>query len=97
MQVGAFDAVVPLLRALQRNGMQPNKVTYCTIISMLGKQRRRGVRALQLAHELWRELLGSGIPLDDAAYRTGGWLGGRVGGCGCVWQRRAEGVGSGCL
>ena len=52
-------------------GLTVNVVTYCGLIAALGRERRRGVRYAQAAHELWTELAGSGTALDDAAYRTG--------------------------
>ena len=55
--------------------MAPNKVTYCGLISALGKQRRRGSRYPELAYELWQELRDehstSGETLDAISLRTG--------------------------
>lgn len=56
---------------IQGAGMRPNPVTYCALISTLGKQRGRGGQAARLAYDLWRELSDSGLPLDAAAFRTG--------------------------
>lgn len=73
LQAGDLDQALDAFRDLQSLGLNPNVVTYCGLISALGKERRRGVRYAQLAHELWRELAASGLQLDSAAYRTGGW------------------------
>lgn len=85
LQAGDLDQALDAFRDLQSLGLNPNVVTYCGLISALGKERRRGVRYAQLAHELWRELAASGLQLDSAAYRTGGRL--RAGaGQGRGWQ-----------
>lgn len=49
--------------------MQPNVVTYCSMISGLARSRQQ--RFVRSAHKLWRELERSGQHLDAAAYRTG--------------------------
>ena len=72
LQVGDLEAALDTFRDLQSLGLTANVVTYCGLISALGKERRRGVRYAQTAHELWAELAGSGAQLDSAAYRTGG-------------------------
>lgn len=71
MQAGDLGAAVEVFEDLKSAGLAPNKVTYCALISALGKDRRRGVRSAQLAYELWTELQGQGEQLDAAAYRTG--------------------------
>lgn len=70
-QVGDLGAAVEAFEDLKSAGLQPNKVTYCSLISALGKDKRRGVRSAQLAYELWMELRASGEELDAAAYRIG--------------------------
>lgn len=71
--VNDVDAALGVFRGLQADGMAPNKVTYCGLISGLGKKRRRGSRYAEVAYELWQELLESpyGSQLDAAALRTG--------------------------
>ena len=71
LQMGDLEAALDTFRDLQSLGLTANVVTYCGLISALGKERRRGVRYAQTAHELWAELAGSGAQLDGAAYRTG--------------------------
>lgn len=69
-----IEAAISIFRDLQAGSMNPNKVTYCGLISALGKQRRKGSRYLELAYELWLELQNSalkGSQLDSAALRTG--------------------------
>lgn len=76
MQCGDLGAATEAFSDLKARGVQPNKVTYCTLISALCKDKRRGVRSAQLAYQLWRELRDmEGEPLDAAAYRIGGWGG----------------------
>ena len=72
MQAGEPYLAVQVFKDLQRSGMRPNCVTYCGVISALCKQRRRGLPSAELAYELWLELQQQGLPLDAAAYRTGG-------------------------
>ena len=61
-----------MFRDLQElGGWAANRVTYCALISALGKDRRRGSRSAAVAYELWAELLASGAQLDAAAFRTG--------------------------
>jgi leucine-rich PPR motif-containing protein len=71
LRLGDLASAVGVFRDMQRAGVAPNQVTYCQLISALGKQRRRGQRSAQLAHELWQELQASGAPLDGAALRAG--------------------------
>jgi hypothetical protein len=52
--------------------MQPNVVTYCSIISGLARSRQEGF--VKSAHKLWRELQRSGQHLDAAAFRTGDFV-----------------------
>lgn len=68
-----IEAAISIFRDLQAGSMNPNKVTYCGLISALGKQRRKGSRYVELAYELWLELLNSCkvSQLDSAALRTG--------------------------
>lgn len=69
--LGDLEAALDVFRDLQNCGMAPNKVTYCGLISALGKQRRRGSRYPELAYELWQELRASADSLDAAAVRVG--------------------------
>jgi len=69
--LGDLDGALAVFRDLQSCGMAPNKVTFCGLISALGKQKRRGSRYLELAYELWRELQLSGDNLDPMALRIG--------------------------
>lgn len=62
---------VRLLKALKNGGYSPNQVTYCTIISGLLRDRRKGTRTIQTAYDLWKELEASGKFLDAAALRVG--------------------------
>ncbi|EFN58087.1 hypothetical protein CHLNCDRAFT_34493 [Chlorella variabilis] len=72
LKAGDLDAAVDAFRDMQAGGRAANVVTYCGLISALGRERRRrGVRYAQTAHELWGELAGSGTQLDAAAFRTG--------------------------
>lgn len=76
LAINDVDAAVNVFRDLQNRGMAPNKVTYCCLISALGKQRRRGSRYAHVAYELWQELrTASSLPLmsdlDPVALRTG--------------------------
>jgi len=69
-----IEGAISIFRDLQAGNMNPNKVTYCGLISALGKQRRKGSRYVELAYELWIELQNSskgGSQLDSAALRTG--------------------------
>ncbi len=70
-QVGALESALEAFRDLQTLGLTPNVVTYCGLISALGRERRRGLRFAATAAELWDELAGSGAQLDAAAYRAG--------------------------
>lgn len=70
-QVGALESALEAFRDLQALGLAPNVVTYCGLISALGRERRRGLRFAATAAELWEELAGSGVQLDAAAYRAG--------------------------
>lgn len=72
LKAGDADAALEVFRDLRAApGRTPNVVTYCGLIAALGRQRRRGVRYAQAAHELWGELAASGAQLDCAAYRAG--------------------------
>ena len=82
VQAGDLSAAVEAFEDLKVSGLQPNKVTYCALISALGRDRRRGVRSAALAYELWRELQAQGERLDAAAYRAGAPA------CARRWQRR---------
>lgn len=72
VKAGRLDAALDTFRDMQGAGLPPNVVTFCGLISALGRERRRrGVRYAQTAYELWSELAASGTQLDAAAYRTG--------------------------
>lgn len=72
LQAGDVEAALDTYRSLQsEGGHRPNVVTACSMISALGRARRRGTRYAQIAHELWGELSASGAALDAAAYRAG--------------------------
>lgn len=72
LQAGNLEAALDAYRSLQAEGGHvPNVVTACSLISALGRARRRGTRYAQTAHELWGELAASGAALDAAAYRAG--------------------------
>jgi pentatricopeptide repeat protein len=69
-----IEGAISIFRDIQAGDMRPNKVTYCGLISALGKQRRKGSRYVELAYDLWVELQSStngGSQLDSAALRTG--------------------------
>jgi pentatricopeptide repeat protein len=75
VKTGRLDAALDAFRDMQGAGRAPNVVTYCGLISALGRERRRrGVRYAQTAYELWSELAASSTQLDAAAYRTGATL-----------------------
>lgn len=69
----AIGEALEVFQDLKRQGYEPNIITYCGLISSLGKIRRRGVRGPELAYQLWKELLSSpqGSELDAVAIRTG--------------------------
>lgn len=72
IKAGDLSAAVEAFEDVKKAGMAPNKVTYCSLISALGKDRRKGLRSAQLAYEMWRELKAAGgEALDAAAYRIG--------------------------
>lgn len=68
-----LQSAVKIFRDLQKSGLSPNQVTYCSLISALGKTKRQGSRYAHLAYELWKELVVSVTleTLDMAALRTG--------------------------
>lgn len=68
-----LQSAVSIFRDLQKGGLSPNQVTYCSLISALGKTKRHGSRSAHLAYELWKELVVSVTleTLDMAALRTG--------------------------
>ena len=71
-QAGEPYRALRIFRDLQAAGFRPNLVTWCGLISGLGRQCRKGVPFQQQAYDLWHELKLSGTPLDDkAAYCTG--------------------------
>lgn len=72
MQATQPYTAVDIFRQLQSAGYNANCVTYCGLISALGKVRRRGQPSAELAYQLWQEMCEADMPgLDAAAYRTG--------------------------
>ena len=72
MQATQPYTALDIFRQLQSAGYNANYVTYCGLISALGKIRRRGQPSADLAYQLWQELYEAEMPgLDAAAYRTG--------------------------
>lgn len=69
-KAGAYSRAVEVFRDVAAAGLEPNRVTYCQLISGLLKCRRRGSPNSQLAYQLWQELL-SKEGLDGEAYKTG--------------------------
>lgn len=60
-----------ILKTIKNVGYSPNQVTYCTIISGLLRDRRKGTGTIQTAYNLWKELEASGKFLDAGALRVG--------------------------
>ena len=71
LQAGEPYTALEVFRQIQQAGLAPNFVTYCGLISALGKVRRRGQPSAELAYQLWQELYQLQEPLDAAAFRTG--------------------------
>lgn len=72
LQVTRPFTALDIFRQLQSAGFSANYVTYCGLISALGKERRRGQPSADLAYQLWQELYEAEMPgLDAAAYRAG--------------------------
>ncbi|GMH32589.1 hypothetical protein BSKO_00423 [Bryopsis sp. KO-2023] len=71
LKAESYSTALKLFRGMRGAGYQPNKVTYCTLISGLLKSRRRGSPHVQIAYDLWKELEGSSEQLDAAALRVG--------------------------
>lgn len=69
LQAGRYGNALRAFDGIKAAGMQPNVVTYCSIISALTRSRHPGF--VKTAHRLWKELQRSGQHLDAAAYRTG--------------------------
>jgi hypothetical protein len=69
LQAARYGNALRAFEDIQATGMQPNVVTYCSIVSGLARSRQEGF--VRSAHKLWRELQRSGQHLDAAAYRTG--------------------------
>lgn len=59
------------MQDLVASPMQPSLVLYCSVISALGRDKRRASSGRSLAYTLWKDLRGSGLQLDAAAYRAG--------------------------
>lgn len=72
-QANETYAAYKVFGAFSMSGLEPNMVSYCTLISALCRCRKRGTSSRQLAYELWLELWEGGGRdlLDAAAYRTG--------------------------
>ena len=70
-QAGEPYTALEVFRQLQAADLTPNFITYCGLISALGKVRRRGQPSAELAYKLWQELYQLRLPLDAAAFRTG--------------------------
>lgn len=70
-QAGEPYTALEVFRRIQQAGLVPNFVTYCGLISALGKVRRRGQPSAELAYQLWQELYQLQEPLDAAAFRAG--------------------------
>ncbi len=69
LQAGQYGSALRAFEDIKAAGMQPNVVTYCSMISGLARSRQQ--RFVRSAYKLWRELERSGQHLDAAAYRTG--------------------------
>lgn len=69
LQAARYGSALRAFDDIRAAGMQPNVVTYCSIISGLARSRQESF--VKSAHKLWRELQRSGQHLDAAAYRTG--------------------------
>jgi pentatricopeptide repeat protein len=67
------SAAMEVFQDLKASGRRPSQVLYCSLISAIGKQQKRGYRLSQVAYELWLELQSSamGDGLDDVALRAG--------------------------
>ena len=70
-QAGEPFTAVDIFRMLQTAGLNPNFITYSGLISALGKVRRKGQPAAELAYQLWQELYQSELQLDAGAFRAG--------------------------
>ena len=70
-QAGEPYTALEIFRQIQTAGLLPNFITYCGLISALGKVRRRGQPSAEIAYQLWQELCQLQLPLDAGAYRTG--------------------------
>lgn len=89
VQAGDVGHALEVFHDVGDLGLTVNKVTYCSLISACGKQRRRGGRYAQIALELWEELVGTGMQLDAAAYRAGGLDG--------ISRRACSGLAHSCM
>ena len=57
---------------MQARGLQPNKTTWCYLISSFTKVRRKGRPYAKTAYQLWRELLQlQPEGLDAPSFATG--------------------------